>query len=251
MVCLVRANRLPGHWPKNSVSRPGVVTVALQLRLHIDDHPVGAQVVVAVNGTVVGIVVSGSISQRRKPEAGDIPRVPATAHEDDPIVVTSPPITIVRFPVIIPKRVILLAVEALALPIVAHGHVSVLVDRKVPFAVGVNRFCVVRIGVYLMIDRPVMPGLTLIIGRQVSLMGRAHVVIPGIALASHRVRMRPRRALVGPLISRLAGVFGRSVSCVSRGVLSGLLVVGPLLLMIAATILAPRRHGQRETSDTY
>jgi hypothetical protein len=112
---------------------------------------------------------------------------------------------------IIPKRVILLAVEALALPIVVYGHISVLVGRKVPLTGRINRSCAGRAGVYLMIDRPVMPGLNLIIARQVSLMRRAHAVIPGIALASHRGRMRPRRALVGPLISRLAGVIDRLV----------------------------------------
>lgn len=162
---------------------------------------------------------------------------------------TSPPITIVRFPVIIPKGVVLLAIEALAPPVVAHGHVSVRVDRQVPFAVGPSRSCVVRLGVHLTIHHPGVAGLNSAMTRQVSLMRRAQAVISGIALVSHRGRVRPRHALVDPLISPLAGVIGRPVYGASRGVLTGLLVVGPLLLMIAATILAPGRHGQRKTSD--
>src|SRR3984893_1885271 len=132
MVSLKGRDCLPGHRTENSVNRPRVITVALQLRLHVHDHLIGGKVIVAVNGAIVGIVSSRTVTPGRIPVTR-VPVIPTATDEDNPIVMASPPTAIVPLSVIITKRGVRLTAEAGASPVVRNPRISLAIDRRVLF----------------------------------------------------------------------------------------------------------------------
>src|ERR1700730_17788563 len=134
MVSLEGRDCLPGHRTENSVNRPRVIPVALQLRLHVHDHLIGGKVIVAVNGAIVGIVSSRTVTPGRIPVTR-VPVIPAATYEDNPIVRASPPTAIVPCSVIITKRGVRLTAEAGASPVVGNPRISSAIDRGVPLTI--------------------------------------------------------------------------------------------------------------------
>ena len=56
MVSLKSCQRLPRFRSENSIDLSDVITVTLQLALHVHDHLIGRQISVAVNGPIIRIV---------------------------------------------------------------------------------------------------------------------------------------------------------------------------------------------------
>src|SRR5256886_2800599 len=102
---------LLGHRPKDTIDRSIVITVALQLRLHIGNSLIGNQSIVSVDWAIVWIISLCVITPCRIPVAR-IPVIPAAVHKDDPIVMASPPIAIVPLPLVIADPRILLATKS-------------------------------------------------------------------------------------------------------------------------------------------
>src|SRR6267154_2327591 len=114
---------LSGHWPKNTIDRSVVVTCARQLFLHVHSYPIGRPSIVSVDGTIIHITNRRRITPCREPVAR-IPVIPAVVHEDDPVVVASPPITIVPLPVVIAEGRIPLAAERGTTPVISDSHIA-------------------------------------------------------------------------------------------------------------------------------
>src|SRR5678815_1631322 len=123
VVSLESCDGLSGHWPKNTIDRSVVVTGARQLFLNIDGHLVGRPSVVGVDRTVIHISHGRRITPCREPIAR-IPVIPAVVHEDDPVVVASPPTAIVPLPVVIAEGRIPLAAERVATPVISDSHID-------------------------------------------------------------------------------------------------------------------------------
>src|SRR5882762_10521683 len=130
MVSLESCDRLTRHRSKLSVNRAGVVTVPLQLCLHVDHDLVRRQIAVTIDRTVVRIVSVSVVTPRRIPVT-PVPEIPASANKDDAVVVAAPPTPIMPLPVVISKRSILLSTKSAAPPIVRDRHIYVSVDTDV------------------------------------------------------------------------------------------------------------------------
>src|SRR5206468_4276595 len=136
---------LSSHWPKNTIDRSVVVTCARQLFLHAHSYPIGRPSIVGVDGTIIHITNGRRITPCREPIAR-IPIIPAVVHEDDPVVVASPPTTIVPLPVVIAEGRIPLAAERVTTPVISDSHIASTiiggitcpVHRDVPIAIHRN-----------------------------------------------------------------------------------------------------------------
>ena len=137
MVSLESCDCLSRHRSELPVDRAGVVTVPLQLCLHVDHDLVRRQIAVTIDRTVVRIVSVSVVTPRRIPVT-PVPEIPASANKDDAVVVAAPPTPIMPLPVVISKRSILLPAESAAPPIVRDRHISVSVDSDVPSGVAGN-----------------------------------------------------------------------------------------------------------------
>src|SRR5207248_6048786 len=84
VVGLERCDSLLGHLPKYPIDWSIVITVTLQLRLHIDSDLVRGQSIVGADWAIVCIISIRVITPCREPIAC-IPVIPAAAHKDDPI----------------------------------------------------------------------------------------------------------------------------------------------------------------------
>ena len=100
-----------------------VITLRLQRGLNICDHLIGRQIVVGVNRAIIWVIGDSRIvTPRRKPIAR-IPKIPATADQNNAVVVVVPPALIVPFaPVVLENGVIL------ALPVLTALNVIVLLE---------------------------------------------------------------------------------------------------------------------------
>src|SRR3984893_16417887 len=154
MVSLEGRDCLPGHRTENSVNRPRVRPVGLEVRLHVHDPLIGGKVIVAVNGAIVGIVNSRSVTPGRIPVTR-VPVIPAAAYEDNPIVMAPPPTAIVPRSVIITKRGIRIAAEAGASPVVGNARISSAIDRGVLLTIKRQISSPMKRGVPLTIDRQI------------------------------------------------------------------------------------------------
>ncbi len=123
VVSLESCDGLSGHWPKNTIDRSIVVTCARQLFLHVHSYPIGRPSIVGVDGTIIHITNGRRITPCREPVAR-IPVIPAVVHEDDPVVVASPPTTIVPLPVVIAEGRIPLAAERVTTPVISDSHIA-------------------------------------------------------------------------------------------------------------------------------
>src|SRR5258708_18103509 len=100
MVSLEGCDSLPRHWSKSAIDRAGIITVPLQLCLHVDHDLVRRQIAVTIDRTVVRIVSVSVVTPRRIPVT-PVPEIPASANKDDPVVVDAPPTPIMPLPVCI------------------------------------------------------------------------------------------------------------------------------------------------------
>ena len=103
MVGLKSCQRLPRFRSENSIDLSDVITVTLQLDLHVHDDLVGRQIAVTVNWPVIRIVSVRIVPPGRIPITR-IPVPPPAAHKDDARVVISPPAAVMPSPVVIVKR---------------------------------------------------------------------------------------------------------------------------------------------------
>src|SRR5260370_27493584 len=131
VVSLVGCDGLSGHWPKNSIDRSVVVTCARQLFLHAHSYPVGCPSIVGVDGTIIHITNGRRVTPCREPIAL-VPVIPAVVHEDDPVVVASPPTTIVPLPVVIADSRIPLAAEPVTTRRVSDSYLASPIIGGVP-----------------------------------------------------------------------------------------------------------------------
>src|SRR5882724_159614 len=123
VVSLESCDGLSSHGPKNTIDRSVVVTCARQLLLYVHSYPIGRPSIVGVDGTVIHITNGRRITPCREPIAR-IPVIPAVVHEDDPVVVASPPTTMVPLPVVIAEGRIPLAAERLTTPVISDPHIA-------------------------------------------------------------------------------------------------------------------------------
>src|SRR5436190_12719141 len=123
IVSLVSCDCFTRHRSKEAIDRPIVITGARQLFLNIDGHPVRRQIVVAIDWPVVHVTHRRRITPCREPVAR-VPVVPAVVHEDDPIVMASPPTTIVPLPVVITECRIPLTSERVTTPVISDSSVA-------------------------------------------------------------------------------------------------------------------------------
>ena len=130
IVGLVGCDGFPGHRSKYPIDRSIVVTGARQLFLNVDCHLVRRQFVVGVDRSVVHITHGRRITPCREPVAR-VPVIPAVVHEDDPIVVASPPTTIVPLPVVIAEGRIPLTTERVTTPVISDSHIASTIIRGV------------------------------------------------------------------------------------------------------------------------
>src|ERR1700680_2386456 len=102
-----------------------VVALRVQRGLNICDHLIGRQIVVGVNGAIIWVVgVSRIVTPRRIPIAG-IPKIPATADQNDAVGIVVPPALIVPLvPVVLESAVLL------ALPVLTALNAIVLVELR-------------------------------------------------------------------------------------------------------------------------
>src|SRR5438067_265254 len=137
VVSLESCDGLSGHWPKNTIDRSIVVTCARQLFLHAHSYPIGCPSIVGVDGTIIHITNRRRITPCREPIAR-IPVIPAVVDEDDPVVVASPPTTIVPLPVVIAEGRIPLAAERVSVPAISDSHIASTIKGGVLCAVEVT-----------------------------------------------------------------------------------------------------------------
>src|SRR5436309_14336422 len=198
MVSLESCDSLSRHRSELPVDRAGVVTVPLQLCLHVDHDLVRRQIAVTIDRTVVRIVSVSVVTPRLIPVT-PVPEIPASANKDDAVVVAAPPTPIMPLPVVISKRSILLPAESAAPPIVRDRHISVSVDSDVPSGVAGNS-PVTKASITIDRDVTSDPGL---------------IAEPHIALSNPRIRCGIRTnggvclSLAEPRIRRGAGTNGR------------------------------------------
>src|SRR5262249_35618412 len=127
---------------KDPVARSIVITGGCQRFLNIDGHLVRRQSVVAVDRAIVHISHGWRITPCREPIAG-VPVPPAVVHENDPVIVASPPTAIVPVPVVIVEGRIAVAAERVATPVISDSYVATAikggvlcpVDREVTLAI--------------------------------------------------------------------------------------------------------------------
>src|SRR5437763_16670597 len=100
MVSLESCDCLSRHRSELPVDRAGVVTVPLQLCLHVDHDLVRRQIALTIDRTVVRIVSVSVLTPRRIPVT-PVPEIPASANKDDAVVVAGPPPPIMPLPVVI------------------------------------------------------------------------------------------------------------------------------------------------------
>src|SRR5262249_18459908 len=149
VVSLESCDGFPGYWPKHTIDRSVVVTSARQLFLNIHDHLIRRQSIVAIDRAVVHISHVRRITPCREPVAR-VPVPPAAAHKNDPIVVASPPPTIVPLPVVIAAHPIPLAAERVTVPVISDAGIASTIKGSVLCPVGrevsipVHRYVVAR-----------------------------------------------------------------------------------------------------------
>src|SRR5205823_8810886 len=98
--------------------------------LNIGNYLVGSQSVVSVDWAVVWIISLRVITPCRVPVTR-IPIIPPAVHEDDPIVMASPPIAIVPLPLVIADpRILPAAINATA-EFIIRRHITLTIDIKV------------------------------------------------------------------------------------------------------------------------
>src|SRR6266480_89623 len=130
MVSLESCDGLTRHRSQLSVNRAGIVTVPLQLCLHLNNYLVRGQVAVTVDRSVVRIVRIRIVTPCWIPVTR-VPVPPIATYKDDAAVIVAPPSAIMPLSVVIPKRSILLSAKLAASPVVGNGHISVPVDPNV------------------------------------------------------------------------------------------------------------------------
>src|SRR6266480_1078679 len=159
IVSLERCNGLSSHWPKDTIDRPVVVTDALELFLNIDNYPVRRESVVAIDWAVVRIISVRGMTPCWEPVAR-IPIIPAAAHKHDPIVMASPPTTVVPLSVVIAERRVLSTAEGFTAEIIINSRIASMIISVVPCPVDrevsvlIHGYVVVRmklVGVPIMI----------------------------------------------------------------------------------------------------
>src|SRR6266487_1170875 len=95
MIGLKRSNSISRCRSEHAIDWSGVITVLLQLRLHVHYHLIRRQTVVGVDRAVIRIIRSWEITQRRKPKTS-VKEESVVIDYDDPEVL-SPPVTIMKF----------------------------------------------------------------------------------------------------------------------------------------------------------
>src|SRR5882724_5257489 len=173
VVSLESCDGLSGHWPKNTIDRSVVATCARQLFLHVHSYPIRRPSIVGVDGTTVHITNGRRITPCREPIAR-IPVIPAVVHEDNPIIVASPPTTIVPLPVVIAEGRIPLSAECVATPVISDsafastiiGGVPCPVDREV--SIPIDRH-VIATAKLIRVAKMINVGVPCAVDREVSL----------------------------------------------------------------------------------
>src|SRR5207245_7345195 len=95
LVALVIGDRRARERPKQTVHFAVIISLLLQRRLHVGNHLIGRQIVIAVDRSVIRIIrVAGIVAPGRIPEPG-VPVIPSPAEESNATVTLSPPIPVV------------------------------------------------------------------------------------------------------------------------------------------------------------
>src|SRR5579885_1915447 len=103
MVSLESCQCSPGLRPQNSINRSGVITLAAQDKLHIDDYLVGRETgVTGVDWPVIPVPGIRIVAPARIPIAG-VPVPPAAKDKDDARVMSAPPIAVMPLSLIMVK----------------------------------------------------------------------------------------------------------------------------------------------------
>src|SRR6266487_2818113 len=174
IVGLEGCDGLSGHRSKDTIDRSLVITVALQLRQSIGNYLVEGQSVISVNWAVVWIISLRVITPCRVPVTR-IPVIPAAVHEDDPIVMASPPIAIVPLSLVIADPHILPAAISATAEVIIRCHIALTIDIK--------GSCPIDRQVSVAVDSHVASRANVSIARQISLAIPAHTGV----LTDHRV----------------------------------------------------------------
>ena len=206
MVSLEGCDGLTRHRSKLSVNWTGIITVPLQLCLHIDHDLVRRQIAVTINRTVVRIVSVPIVTPRRIP-VSSIPEIPASADKDDAVVVAAPPSSIMPLPMVISKGGILLPGESAAAPIVRDRHISVSVERDIRVSVA-GESPVTKIPITIHGDVTLDPSLIV--------ESRTAISNPSIR-CNVRTNGRVCVSLANPRIRRSGGMNGRVAIELRRG----------------------------------
>src|SRR6266446_7934892 len=113
MVTLVVRDSRAREVPKQTVHFAVIISLLLQCRLHIGNHLIGRQIVIAVDRSVIRIIrVAGIVAPGRIPEPG-VPVIPSPTEESDATVMLSPPTPVVPLGPVSPEGLVMLALPIL------------------------------------------------------------------------------------------------------------------------------------------
>ena len=190
MVSLESCDCLSRHRSELPVDRAGVVTVPLQLCLHVDHDLVRRQIAVTIDRTVVRIVSVSVVTPRRIPVT-PVPEIPASANKDDAVVVAAPPTPIMPLPVVIAEGCILSTAERVTAEVIVNRHIASTIIGEVSCAV--DREVSIPIDGYA-VARAKLIGIASTISVEVSRPVDRQVSIPidGYAVASAKLIGIPR-----------------------------------------------------------
>src|SRR6266446_2115981 len=113
MVALVVRDSRAREGPKQTVHFAVIISLLLQCRLHIGNHLIGRQIVIAVDRSVIWIIrVAGIVAPSWIPEP-EVPVIPSPTDEYDATVMVSPPNPVVPLGPVSPEGLVMLALPIL------------------------------------------------------------------------------------------------------------------------------------------
>src|SRR5437588_12155452 len=113
MVALVIGDRRARERPEQTVHFAVIISLLLQRRLHVGNHLIGRQIVIAVDRSVIWIIrVAGIVAPGRVPKSV-VPIIISPTEESDAAVTVSPPTPIVPLGSVSPEGLVTLALPIL------------------------------------------------------------------------------------------------------------------------------------------